>query len=879
MKKRFISFLLALSMMLSLVPAGAFAAGTSNADPIEISSIISSGYPKGSGDDHNTNVQGTGWHYVADGSKYHGTLYLESGYRFVDTSDKNYFTSCRVVVEAGATVDNWNLWYGGTENHGTITNSYIHPWNEDGRKFVNSSSGVVDHCRLSAWLSDCVVENDGSITNSTFLGVNTNDWGQEHHNTLHLSGNGRIDNSLLMAITENTGNTITNSAFTNSKQDFTGMKTIQFADSDAPTQFILLMYDCRAISNDRLEKAGFVGQPNLYIAAMEHGEYGNYSPSVTINSVNGKAIGFGAISGVTSVKKNAQNPEELFGREGGIALTPDGTADIILSRAAGSESGYGPNGDLYFDNYGYPCRKDDDRTVKHAPDDQGTGGEEFALEGDGWTYSVSGSNSYFMQLTLNSGTYDFNGLTLGDHVWVVPDNADISNATFDGDVFIDDFKSPSRFKNCVFNDTVPVRNSTSFEDCEFHGHLFFQDSSNKMTTTPSILKNCTVDYPLNRAAGDYYNLWVLSTATVVFDNVNMFEWMESSDVDSTASLSIKNGGAYHFDPTSYLDSGSTVVGSVVPGDKARITAVNDFVPKNRLESVYFVDKAGSATIQYTGSKNLSCWNVKIDGQPATLADLGITETAPKTITLTNVNQKIELTPVIGDVPTPVVEHNIVLVANSYGTLSATDANGTPLSKAAANTKVYLNFTVTDMDYKFTSWTPIAPSDLTIEQDEAGHWFFTMPNGDVTISAASEKVNPTPDPTDPIDPVDPVAPVDSGAGTAAAVVLGGAAIGGVAYLAGTQLYLESVLPKGAAIPVNRQQLAELLWTTAGKPQPQSSVLFTDISAEAIDSQKAARWCVEQGLMQADGTSFKPSRYTFRLQVIKAWNDLQAMQKAG
>ena len=49
--------------------------------------------------------------------------------------------------------------------------------------------------------------------------------------------------------------------------------------------------------------------------------------------------------------------------------------------------------------------------------------------------------------------------------------------------------------------------------------------------------------------------------------------------------------------------------------------------------------------------------------------------------------------------------------------------------------------------------------------------------------------------------------------------------------------------------------------------------------SIDSQKAARWCVEQGLMQADDTSFKPSRHTFRLQVIKAWNDLQAMQKAG
>ena len=145
--------------------------------------------------------------------------------------------------------------------------------------------------------------------------------------------------------------------------------------------------------------------------------------------------------------------------------------------------------------------------------------------------------------------------------------------------------------------------------------------------------------------------------------------------------------------------------------------------------------------------------------------------------------------------------------------------------------------------------------------------FVMPRGNVYITTT----NPNPNPDSEI--------VDSGAGTAVAVVLGGAAIGGVAYLAGTQLYLESVLPKGAAIPVNRQQLADLLWTTAGKPQPQNSVLFTDISAEAIDSQKAARWCVEQGLMQADGASFKPSRYTFRPQVIKAWNDLQAMQKAG
>lgn len=116
--------------------------------------------------------------------------------------------------------------------------------------------------------------------------------------------------------------------------------------------------------------------------------------------------------------------------------------------------------------------------------------------------------------------------------------------------------------------------------------------------------------------------------------------------------------------------------------------------------------------------------------------------------------------------------------------------------------------------------------------------------------------------------------DSGAGGAAVAVIGGAAIGGAAYLIGTQVYLTSVLPEGASIPTNRQQLADLLWTAAGKPQPASTALFTDISAEAADSQKAARWCVEQGLLKDTGSTFKPDKHIFRPQVIKAWNDLQA-----
>lgn len=145
------------------------------------------------------------------------------------------------------------------------------------------------------------------------------------------------------------------------------------------------------------------------------------------------------------------------------------------------------------------------------------------------------------------------------------------------------------------------------------------------------------------------------------------------------------------------------------------------------------------------------------------------------------------------------------------------------------------------------------ADLTSDK-----WAFTIEQG----------AEPDPDPVNP----------DGDGGAAVAAVIGTAAVGGAAYLVGTQVWLETNLPKGAAIPTNRQQLADLLWTTAGKPEPKSNVLYTDIAATAADSQKAARWCVEQGLLKDNGETFQPKAYTFRPQVIKAWTDLQAQLKA-
>ena len=105
-----------------------------------------------------------------------------------------------------------------------------------------------------------------------------------------------------------------------------------------------------------------------------------------------------------------------------------------------------------------------------------------------------------------------------------------------------------------------------------------------------------------------------------------------------------------------------------------------------------------------------------------------------------------------------------------------------------------------------------------------------------------------------------------------VVLGTAGLGYLTYICGSSLYLSYVLPDGF-IPSTRQELATVLWTTAGKPDPVSTALYTDIPADNIEQQKAARWCVEQGLLSDHGATFGPDTKVTNARIIRAWNSLK------
>ena len=144
--------------------------------------------------------------------------------------------------------------------------------------------------------------------------------------------------------------------------------------------------------------------------------------------------------------------------------------------------------------------------------------------------------------------------------------------------------------------------------------------------------------------------------------------------------------------------------------------------------------------------------------------------------------------------------------------------------------------------------------------------FTMPNADVEVTATFAGDSNPEEPVDPVGPSD----TDNVQGAISAVVIGAAA-GAIIYEAGTGIYRVINMP-GIPMPSNRIELAELLWEHAGKPEPVSTALYSDIDEGDTDAQKAARWAVEQDLMKddADNNKFHPAFPVSKLRTCLTWN---------
>lgn len=165
----------------------------------------------------------------------------------------------------------------------------------------------------------------------------------------------------------------------------------------------------------------------------------------------------------------------------------------------------------------------------------------------------------------------------------------------------------------------------------------------------------------------------------------------------------------------------------------------------------------------------------------------------------------------------------------------------------------------------------ADEPLTEEAFKQRTLTFRMPAKSLTITAETATVEqPEQPPEEDSTEYSPLQTVGILAGTTA--MFAGCAVIGYEFVTGS--ILADLLPKGTAIPSTREQLAVLLWSTAGKPEPAAPAVYSDVAEP--DTAKAARWAVEAGLLPDMGEGvFTPGKRVTKVQVIRAWSQLKKL----
>lgn len=184
------------------------------------------------------------------------------------------------------------------------------------------------------------------------------------------------------------------------------------------------------------------------------------------------------------------------------------------------------------------------------------------------------------------------------------------------------------------------------------------------------------------------------------------------------------------------------------------------------------------------------------------------------------------------------------------------------------TERFAQWVVSSSDGKELTLMDAADEPLTEDAFKQRTLTFKMPAQNLNITAMTTPVKPLPeeDSTE-FSPLQTVAIV---AGTTA--WFAGSAVMG--YEAVTYSILADLLPTGTPIPRTREQLAVLLWSTAGRPEPAAPAVYSDVAEP--DTAKAARWAVEAGLLPDMGEgAFTPGKRVTKVQVIRAWNQLKKL----
>lgn len=333
------------------------------------------------------------------------------------------------------------------------------------------------------------------------------------------------------------------------------------------------------------------------------------------------------------------------------------------------------------------------------------------------------------------------------------------------------------------------------------------------------------------------------------------------------------------DGTPLLDGAVNDV--IVPQGAAAVAlfSMENGVDEEPLTPVAYIFDSTKVTVRYTGSnaafKGWTSDDVTLEGTGSTVS-FSMENVTGKTVTLkavyTNESTEQPGTPEQPEEKEP--EYTITVEDGQInGKASATVKAGDTVSLTVGEVPESMAFLYWDIPTELMQ--ALTEQDVNFN-NKAENLTFTMPK----LAESAEKsftIRAAFGTAETADDGD-----YSALGVVTGVVAGGAAatvVGWQLYNIGTDLYLQAVLPKGAAIPTNRQELALLLWQNAGKPEAVTAS-YADIANDQTDAQKAARWAVANGLLDAtgeDATVFAPAKSVSRLTVIKAWNKAQKLKK--
>ena len=493
-------------------------------------------------------------------------------------------------------------------------------------------------------------------------------------------------------------------------------------------------------------------------------------------------------------------------------------------------------------------------------------GGKTPCKGDGWEYIPNDPTNGNMLLLTGSnqtgGLFDFS--TIGDgsavecNVFVgkptaitggefngkVFNNSGILGGTFHGEV---DNMGPGRIVNGTFKNSV--ENNGMIENGTFHDKVKNNGTIEKGTFEGTVENNTNGTISGGTFAGSVSNnggtvnggIFNGNTGLDGVTDLHSITWDAAS---SNAKIEKVNGVSADWAPY--------VVTSNATTKEVTITADTEIFSLNGqpiAESSYGVDKK---TVTFTMPDD----DVVLNGELITKPE---PEPEPE--------PKPEPTPKPNPEPQP--EPTTYTVTVIGGTI---DGKTSVSAKENDTLTVVLDQNDIPDGMTFDLWS-ISSSKLSgdINVDyRAEAMTFQMPAEDVTIRAQYRSA----------EIIEDAAP--SPLATAATIAVGGAAAGIVVWQGvnlGVDLYLANALPQGVPVPTDRRALALLLWETAGKPEVALPTLYGDIPAEEIELQKATRWAVQNGLMDAadkkDASFFDPDHYVTKMDVFGAWLRLKKL----